>query len=290
MKYFLIVFVGLVALVGTTILPLIMNYEKSENEITKTELAQQLETLRGELEKLSATVGSTQNYADQDQQFKQAVKRTSDDQFALQLFDYFWKNSFLWQTYFESLDGFGKTAGVTLTSDQYISLVTTGAGTNNQNIFKQPLYHGYSTFSQKSNIASGFYLSHNTNQTAYIMAGSKTSQGYGFKIVDGNLYGVTRDNAGNETTLLLQALSATTKYIIEARYFPNERVVFYVDDPTTSPTTLIRPVGNITTTLPSPSATFNQNLFYADITESSAAVRTLRLTFFKYWQFRNILK
>jgi hypothetical protein len=63
-----------------------------------------------------------------------------------------------------------------------------------------------------------------------------------------------------------------------------------VDDPTTSPTTSIREVGSISSSLPSAAAVVNDNIFSVKITTNAAAAKAIQLSFMEYLQFRNVLK
>lgn len=210
---------------------------------------------------------------------KEAISKASDDFLKDKIFDLVWKKMIHYQTLFESLDGFGKTAGVSLTSDQYITLLTTAVNGNNQNIFKQPLYQGLITFSQKSYFRSDLYFVNNTNQTIYLIVGQKTADAYGFKIVNGTIYGVTR-NGGNETTISLGSITAGDDMNLEARYMPSDKVIFLTDSVEK---------GVSITNLPSSADAASQFLFYADITANEALAKEMRITFFEYMQFRNIL-
>lgn len=211
--------------------------------------------------------------------FKAAAEQASNEFLSDKIFDLIWKKTFHYFTFFESIDGFTKTAGTTLTSDQYITLLTTGVSGNNQYIEKKPLYQGLITFSQKSYFRSDLYFVNNTNQTIYLIVGQKTDNAYGFKIINGTIYGVTR-NGSDETTVSLGSITAGDDMNLEARYYPSDKVVFLTDSVEK---------GISTTNLPSPAAVANQFLFYADITTNEAAAKEIRMSFFEYMQFRNIL-
>lgn len=71
----------------------------------------------------------------------------------------------------------------------------------------------------------------NTSQTCYLIHGSQNivSPYYGFKIVNGNLYGLFYAGTGSERTVLLQAISANTQYLVEAQYSYANAIKFLVN-------------------------------------------------------------
>lgn len=232
----------------------------------------------------------TQNLYPPTEDFKRATEQVVDEILPDKIFDILWKKIFHYQTFFESLDGFlVSSAGVAIANDQ-LTLTTGAVSGNNESIIKQPNNQGLITFSQPSRMRSEFQVGYVAAQTGYITIGNvpTAAQGYGFKIINGSLYGVTH-NGTTETTVLLQSISVNQKYKIEARYLPGEKVIFLADDPTTSPATKIREVGVLTATLPSPAETANTNLFQIKITTNAAAEKILRVTFLEYLQRRNIL-
>ena len=211
--------------------------------------------------------------------FKQAVDATLTEKLPDRIFDLVWKKTFHYSTFFESIDGFTKTAGTTLTNDQYITFLTTNVSGNTQSLEKKPLYQGLITFSQKSYFRSDLYFVNNTAQTIYLIVGQKTGDAYGFKVINGTIYGVSR-NGSNETTISLGSITAGDDMNLEARYYPNDKVIFLTDSVEK---------GSLTTNLPSPAEAASQFLFYADITTNEAVAKEIRMSFFEYQQFRNIL-
>ena len=223
---------------------------------------------------------SNQSFYPPSVDFKAAVDATLTEKLPDRIFDLVWKKTFHYSTFFESLDGFEKTAGVSLTSDQYITLLTTAVSGNNQNISKKPLIQGLITFSQKSYFRSDLYFVNNTAQTIYLIVGQKTADAYGFKIVNGTIYGVTR-NGANESTVSLGSITAGDDMNLEARYYPNDKVIFLTDS---------IEKGVSTTNLPSSANSPTQFLFYTDITTNEAVAKEMRMSFFEYFQKRNILQ
>ena len=200
------------------------------------------------------------------------------------MFDAFWKKLFHFMTFFESLDGFDTTTsgggGSRTLNGNLLYLATAATSASRIDVSKHPTIQGLVTFSQISNFRSYFLVGSIAAQEIYIQVGSYGGQGYGFKVVNGSLYGFTNDGT-TESTKLLQTISASTNYAIEARYYPTKKVVFLVD-------TVEK--GLLATNLPSPTAVANVNLSDISIKTTENVAKTLELSFFEYLQFRNILK
>lgn len=193
-------------------------------------------------------------------------------------FDAIWRNTFHWFTFFESLDGF-TVAGTTSVNGNNV-LITTGATSGNKaEVNKQPSWQGLFTFSRRSNFRSAFVLTSVESQTIYITVGNKDVAGYyGFKIVNGNLYGVTSDGT-NENAILLQTVVASTGYNIEARYQPHNKVVFLVNN---------TEKGSSVTKLPeADETTANLHIMDIEIVTNENVAKTIQMSFFEYLQHRN---
>jgi len=186
-------------------------------------------------------------------------------------------------TLFESVDGFVQTiVGTgTVTIDGNDVVLATSATTNDSvNLAKEPSWLGLATFSQRSFMRSAVVVNSITNQEIYIKVGRNDTQGYGFKIINANLYGTTHDGT-TESTVLLQTISAATAYQLEARYLPSDKVVFFVD-------TVEK--GVLTVNLPSPVITANDKLMTLMVKTTTTAARTIQVSYFEYLQKRNILQ
>jgi hypothetical protein len=68
----------------------------------------------------------------------------------------------------------------------------------------------------------------NTNQEAYILTGD-TSNGFGFKIVDNQIFGVVFNGAVETLTAALATFAAFDEMILEARFKPNQECRFYIN-------------------------------------------------------------
>lgn len=243
--------------------------------------------LEAEIQQLKLQTGKLEYPVDV--QSKAAIEQAVDEFLPNKILDIIWKKTFHYLTLFESLDGFGGS-GVTIANDQ-LTFATGAVSGNFAEIFKQPNNQGLATFSQRSFLRTNVKLAQITNQTIYITVGNvrNVSEGYGFKISDDTLYGVSNDGT-TESTVKLQVLQANQKYHIEARYLPGQRIVFFADDPTTTPVTSIREVGSKVNNLPIPDATGNTLFFFTRITTNAAAAKIMWMSFVEYLQFRNVLK
>ena len=212
--------------------------------------------------------------------FKSAVKSVIDDILIDKIFDTIWKKTFHYITFFESFDGF--SVGDAAIAHDHLTLTTQATTNDTATVVKQPDLQGRLTFSQSSRFASGFQADQITNQTVYLTIGGVVSgnEGYGFKIINGNLYGVTHDGT-TENTILLQTISASTGYNIEARYIPSDKVIFLVNS---------IEKGVISSNLPIPDLTASVNLVNIRITANADAAKVLKISFWEYFQKRNVLK
>lgn len=70
-----------------------------------------------------------------------------------------------------------------------------------------------------------------SNSTTYIIVGeTDEGHGFGFKIVDGIVYGVYFKSDFSEQTLTLQSISANTVYKLEARVVSLNSIEFYINN------------------------------------------------------------
>lgn len=204
--------------------------------------------------------------------FDRAVNEVLDKRLSEKIFDVLWKRLFHYQTFFESLDGFGGS-NRTLLNDE-VTLTTLQTTGSEADIFKSPDQQGLITFSQPSRFKSSFLFDNVYNQTTYITIGDIEGggQGYGFKIANGVIYGVTHDGSTENAVTLLTisaAAQVTQRYTIEARYLPSQKVLFLLDDAANS--VPITEFGVSVSNLPSPVAAVNENLFRAVVKLTTGA-------------------
>lgn len=205
------------------------------------------------------------------------------------VFEVNWDNYFYYRTAFEGMPGdlvscTGPFSG-TLCPSSGVSpdglvLNTENATTNDFADFeKSPLTDSGLSWGKPQKMRTGFRVPFITTQEAYLVRGSinLASPYFGFKIVNATLKGVVWDGALTETTIDIQDISADTSYVIEARYSPNDKVIFYVDGEEKK---------IITTGLPNPEYIF-KNAFYNFHIKTTANVdRTLIISFFEYIQLK----
>lgn len=195
-----------------------------------------------------------------------------------------WSKDFDYITFFESMDGFDVNDGtgtvLTGAAGTQITFTTTNVNNEFAELTKKPQQQGFMTFSQSSRFRTSFSIDSVANVSAWFVHGSLAGQAYGFKLVNSSLYGYVRNAAGTETTVLLQTVSASTNYNIEARYKPNQKVIFLVE---------AIEKGTITTNLPTDATTVNANLMDLKLQTNTTAVKTMVMSFFQYQSARNIL-
>ena len=188
---------------------------------------------------------------------------------------------FMWETFFETIDGFTKTAGVTLNPDE-IEVTTTGVLDNSQSIEKIATWQGLTTLFDRSLFRTAFNLNAVTNVTAYITVGDVAggSAGYGFKVVNSSLYGVSH-NGTTETTILLQTIT-TDNYNINAYLNPSDKIIFLVNNIEKGVITTGLPTG-LTAGVPS----VNNVLMKFYVKATAAEIKSLQTSAFQYYQYRN---
>ena len=215
--------------------------------------------------------------------FKAAVESAMDEILPDKVLNLLWKNTFHWLTLFESVDGFVQTivgTGTVTLDGNDVVLATSAVANDSVDLAKEPSWLGLATFSQRSFMRSAVVVNSITSQEIYIKVGRSDTQGYGFKIINGSLYGTTHSGT-TESTVLLQTISISTAYQLEARYLPSDKVVFFVD-------TIEK--GVLTTNLPSPAVTANDKLMTLRVKTTTTAARNMQVSYFEYLQRRNILQ
>lgn len=195
------------------------------------------------------------------------------------IFDYLWKKTFQYQTFFENLQGFTTKGNVDLQSGA-LALSAGGNFGAAAEILKQPMFQGLATFSERSRFRTAFTVTSPSGTIAYVSVGLHGGAGYGFKVVDDTLYGFTNDGT-KENTIFLQTVQSGKIYSVEGRYKPNDVVAFYVN-------TELK--GAITDVLPKATKTVNPTLFDLYLESRDGSEKTLQTSFFEYLQKRSVLK
>lgn len=214
------------------------------------------------------------------------------------IYNLLWRKTFMYSTNFESLDGFYTTAGVTIDAGQAnnaVALTTNGANGDLQELQRILAIGSFITFGLKSSFHTFIGLFQYTDQEVYVLAGEKTiSPFYGFKIVNGAIYGVVSPagTASETTTLLYDTPPANRALFLEARYTPLEGVQFILRFLNAAATDMVEIVGGITDPAALPDVTEAVTVYLFDITiqATAAAVKQMDLSIFEYFQQRNVLQ
>ncbi len=232
-----------------------------------------------------------------DTQSQNSISQSMDTLLPEKVMSAEWKKLFHYFTNFDYI-GTGTAFSITTTGTGSVLagtgeiVISTGATVSSQaEIARSFQRQGLVTYSQPSFMRTALHIDTNTNQTIYLLAGNQAvANYYGFKVVGGTLYGVSKDGTTESTVPLLTLSTSPLYYNIEARYYPRTRVDFFVDDPTTTPATKISLKASKANNLPSPTLGNNVNLMDFSIINTEGVSKSMRVSFYEYIQSRNILK
>lgn len=207
-----------------------------------------------------------------------------------ELLDVTWKKTFHWSTFFENLSGFVTGGTVYADGSQMVVHANPSSGGMSY-ILKQAPWQGLATFSQKSYFRTSFLATDDSNMTGYIVVGRALNaygdQYYGFKVVNSTLYGVASDNGtDNESVVVLGTILPDRLYNIEARYYPGEKVLFYVNPSRGDQV----PKGTLTNNLPSTAEKPNMHLMNVILTTRDGQSKHFQMSYFEYLQKRDVLE
>ncbi|NBV77229.1 hypothetical protein EBR66_03655 [bacterium] len=194
---------------------------------------------------------------------------------AASTFDYLWENTFHYTTLFESLDGYHVSGNASVDGSQLLLVADNTTGTSE--VKKTPAWQGVITFSQRSRFRTTIAMADSSKAVVYYGIGDRTRQGYGFKIVDGFLYGYTNDGTTEKTTLV-GAVKPGEIYTLEARFKPNSMAVFYVNRVI---------MGTIKSSLPRATKVPNRNFFTITLISADGTAKSFQTSYFEYLQTRN---
>lgn len=253
--------------------------------------------------------------------FDRFMSPTTKDQLAEvvgdSLLDIAWDKYYHYSTFFESDDGWSLSDSASgSVSGAYgggFQLRTGAASGNESFIVKYPLYQNVLTYQKHSRFRTAFYLNENGASTTqrekadnlfgyigtgngYVTASSglddSVSQ-FGFYIENDKIFGTSGDGVNLSSISLKEGVVYGDLYIIECRYFPGERVDFYLSEPVTAFFATPQPnisdftpvfAGSISTTLPNQDA--NQTLIRYQIRTAEANYKEMQFTMFEYIQER----
>lgn len=122
--------------------------------------------------------------------------------------------------------------------------------------------------------------------TAYLVRGATPQSSYnhpnfGFKIVNGSLRGIARNSSAAEGSVILATLSKNTAYVVEARYFPGDKVIYFLQN---NSTLKMEEAGVLRTNLPTPSNANVSTFFGMEITRANNETVQFLGSFFEYQQ------
>lgn len=193
----------------------------------------------------------------------------------------FERTDFHWITFFESLDGIYQATGadgaVTLNTG-YVELSTGALEFGNANIVEEISVSDIFSWDKRRKIRIRVYFSANTNQGISIATGlaenlpmQKTLR---FIITDNAAYAYVSDGNAYTQINLSTWIGDGLPYDFEIRYFPAEKVEFYING-------VLK--GTITTNLPSGNGDAGV-LMYIRIGNSAAENKFIRFSYFDFWQ------
>jgi len=185
-----------------------------------------------------------------------------------------WSDYFMFVTLFESKDGYmTSTSGsgsINIGADGIF--LKTGTTANSEAELKKRTWQDWiSTFSKNSKFRVRVNFSSDSNQTIWIVVGTKgsTAHHYGFKIVNNTIYGTVSD--GTESTVNMGTFSAGDNITLEAVFTSGTSVEFFKNGTS---------YGSLTSNLP----TNNSNKYILDayITNSEAAEKQVIIARMEY--------
>lgn len=234
--------------------------------------------------------------SDQMGKFDRFLSPTEKDQ----LFDVISErlSDFIWDDYFYIHEFFDTTTGFTVSSSTSsvsfgiggVDMITgTSSGDHKEFGRQMPNENTLISHERQTYFRVNAFWGETTNQTSYIRTlydgpyGSLASltdeqkyrSGIGFKVENGNLFGISQNN-GFETTTFLGTITADQSVQLELRYFDKQRVDFYVDKVFKA---------SITDDLPTSSSN-KVSIFEAYIQTDEAAQKDLSVEYYEFLQKR----
>ena len=237
-------------------------------------------------------------------EFERQLRSGLDRVLPEKIIDIVWGGFFYYQTFFESIDAFGKTGTVTSTATG-LSLETGASIGNSASISLTPTSQSNISFTESSRFRTYINFENATSQLIYVMVGdnSNSNLAYGFRIASSSvasssIMGFAYNGTSETTTTVFQYVTAGQIYYLEASYNPGRNIIFSIDNPLRSGDSLTstssfalsspRVVGSLTSGLPNTTST-NSNLFKISV-ETEAGSKIINLNFFEYIQRRNVLR
>lgn len=246
------------------------NYEQIKSE---------LQALKNEVDSMKSKIGGVSYPADY--HTKESIRTVLGEQLDSFAFDKNWNNYFYYNTFFESLDGWG-ASGATATY-QWTNLTTGAVSGDSASITKSPVYQDVLTYNRLARFRSQFH-SEVTSEELFIGIGaggkSATAKHYGFLLDGSTLKGVCANGTTQSEVTLLTGITDTIPYQIEARFVPGQKVVFYVKSATDSK---LMEKGTLMSNLPSGAIT---DWISVELITRTTSSKQSNISFFEYIQER----
>lgn len=216
------------------------------------------------------------------------VERVTDNFLVDKVMNVQWNDLFYWMTFFDSITGWfiGGTTAIPVDATYQGIAMAVGATNNETSILhKAPLYQNILSWAMQSRFRTGVKMAQFNAAEFYAVVGSlelaDTQTHIGFKFLNSSLYGTVANGTAQTTVLLKSGLSNGDAYELEYRFFPKERVVFYMSDPNKS---LVHEAGVITTNLPLP--TGSADFLYFRLKTLAAVSKSASFSYVEYIQRR----
>lgn len=201
-----------------------------------------------------------------------------------------WRDYFYYFTFFESLDGWGladSSGGFSGADFQSVALATGTTLDDESSIGKDPVYQDILDYDKPAKFRTAFQLGSVASEEFFagIGVGGNGAVGnhYGFLVVGGTLYGVVGNGAAQTTVTLLTGVSASYSYLVEAEFYPGDKVVFKVKR---SDETELVERGVINTGMPTGPFTNWAMFDIINKVGGAGSAKTANFSFFEYIQKR----
>lgn len=199
------------------------------------------------------------------------------------ILDSLWGDFYIYDTAFESLDGFNTSVGSATQLDGGVFLQSPGTGVATSTIYD--LDANPTSFTAESRFRMLIFSGTTTDMTVFLTVGNVEGalDAYGFMINDDSLLGLAQTGKTARSTIDLGVtIVKNTFYLLEARYIPNQVVQFYVTEDTEVITNKSSLRGVLRTNLPVDD-NFNF-IFYASIAEKTAFQKHITISSYRYIQ------
>lgn len=216
---------------------------------------------------------------------KNIIEKAIDSFLQDKIFDLEWSNFYHYSTWFESVDGYEVQSGTVANDGGVGVLLTTGiVNGNTAEMIKDPETQNLLRWDKNQRFRASFFVNATTTQTVKVCIGEETpavgavQTGYGFKVTNAALKGISANGTSETEIDLGVTLSAAAGVDVEARFVPGKKIIFLVNKVER---------GLITDNLPSLDSTpLHNNFINVWIKTNDAVARSMEITYFEYIQKR----